>query len=103
MKVNKLMKWMGFYEEDNRLRLDGRRVYYWTGLLIIISFGYEALFVHTLAMDMWGFTSPYIVKLFLIILAFSMGWFYWGYYRLVKRVKELEGAKEGKTEMGDKE
>ena len=101
-KVNKFMKWVGFYEEDNHLKVDGRRVYYWFSLLIIIFLGYEALFVHPLTMDMWGFTSPYLIKLLIITLGSFIGWFFWGYLRLIERVKKLEDAndEESVTEAG---
>ncbi len=94
MNINKFMKWIGFYKENNHLKVDGRRIYYWIMLLIIIRLGHEALFIFPLTLDKWGFTSPYLTKLLIIMLGLFVWWFWWGYSRLSKRVDKLEKKQE---------
>ena len=94
MKINKFIKWLGFYEENNHLKVDGRKIYYWVMLLVFFSLGREALFVYPLTFDRWGFTSPYLIKLLIIMLGLFIWWFWWGYLRLSKRVEKLEKKKQ---------
>lgn len=91
--VGKVLRFIGFYVEDNHLKIDLRQVYFLLSGMIIIMLAYDAFFVQVVTMDNWGLASPYIVKFEFIGLTFIGIYYVWGYLRLLRRVGDLENKK----------
>ncbi|MGA2130657.1 MAG: hypothetical protein ABSG05_03550 [Candidatus Pacearchaeota archaeon] len=90
MRVEKVLSWIGIYKEQGKWNIDFRQVYSIIGILFLIGLGSDAYLSQPIFWDNWGITSPYITKFMIIFMFFIVGYYIWGYLRLLNRVNKLE-------------